>query len=328
MTRSKKSLLESAPENNGQSTLASPAHRDVLEHEEELLSKPNSVKGRLQRLALKKMRAKDAAGETPTSIRFVFYELEQEGHVSKRTLKLDGTVGKRKPDADLTAALTHLREVDLIPWDWLEDESRRVLTWGCEASVRDYLLDQVDQAEIDRFPDVACPVILCESRGVAGVLHRSVGREYCVTVIGLGGQCNGFLRTKVASYLEEENTRVLYAGDHDLCGNDIEENSMRVLEHATGRTFDEDTWERLLLTDAQCRQLMRKGVEPIQKKDRRFTDGRPHEAFEAEALGQSVVIQIARKRLEQLAPVPLAEVRQQEIEQRAEMIKLLNRGRK
>jgi hypothetical protein len=295
---------------------------DVQEHEG--LSPPDSRKGQVQRLALQKLRDKDAAGEIPTSIRFVFYELEQAGLLSKRTLKLDGTEGKRKPTQDLTDALTHLRERGLIPWDWIVDESRNVDTWRFAASVRDYLSDSINLATIDRFPGVARPVILCESRGVAGVLSRGVAREYRVTVVPLGGQCNGFLRTKVAAYLRDPNTRGLYIGDHDLAGNDIEDHTRRVLEDATGRTFDKSTWERLMLTDAQCRQLVRKGVEPIQKKDNRFKDGRPHEAFEAEALGQSFVVATVRKRLEQLAPEPLADVLGREIKQRAEVIRVLS----
>jgi hypothetical protein len=106
-----------------------------------------------------------------------------------------------------------------------------------------------------------------------------------------------------------------------------------VLEKAIGRTLD--NWERLLLTDEQCHDLRRKGIKPIRKKDRRFKDGRPHEAFEVEALGQSLVTQIVRARLEELAPIPLADVHEREKEQQeamvkklAAMIKRLNRGKK
>jgi hypothetical protein len=75
-----------------------------------------------------------------------------------------------------------------------------------------------------------------------------------------------------------------------------------VLERATGRTFTADTWERLMLTDEQCRRLRKQGVKPIRKRDKRFKDGKPHEAFEVEALGQALVNQTVRDRLEELAP--------------------------
>ena len=46
-----------------------------------------------------------------TSGRFLFYELEGIGVVSKEA------TGKRRPDQDMSDALTRLREVGAIPWD-------------------------------------------------------------------------------------------------------------------------------------------------------------------------------------------------------------------
>jgi hypothetical protein len=115
----------------------------------------------------------------------------------------------------------------------------------------------------------------------------------------------------------------LYVGDFDLAGDDIEAHTKRVLEHACGRTFD--NWERIMLTEEQCRQLKRRGVKPIKKTDKRFRDKMPHLAFEAEALGQSLVTQIIRDRLEELAPVPLAEILDREEEQREQLERRLRR---
>jgi hypothetical protein len=296
---------------------------DVLEHDG--LSRPNSKIGRIQRMALQHLLDKDDAGEIPTDIRFCFYELEQAGKLSKRVLKLDGTPGKRKPTQDLTDAITLLRELGLVPWDWITDESRDVDAWHYADSVADYLKKTVDRARIDRFPGVPCPVLLCEARGVGGVLRRGVAQDYLVTVCPVGGNCHGFLRNEVAPYLQGD-VIPLYIGDHDLSGNHIEANTRRVLEQAVGHALP--NWERLMLTDEQCRQLRRKGIEPIQKEDNRYKDGHPHEAYEVEALGQSLVTQIVRDRLEELAPEPLERVLEREKEQREEMVKFLNRRRK
>jgi hypothetical protein len=276
----------------------------------------------MQRLALAKMREKEKAGEIPTSIRFIFYELEQAGLVSKRVIKLDGTEGRRKPTQDLTDALTLLRELGLVPWEWIVDESRDVHAYRHSLSVRDHLLESLDTfSSLDRFPGVPRPVLLCEARGVAGVLDRAVGLDYLITTVPLGGNTTGFLHTDVVPYFREGDIHPLYIGDRDLCGNDIEEHTRRVLEHATGRTFER--WERLMLTDVQCRDLKRRRVKPIKKTDNRFKDGRPHDAYEVEALGQKMVTEIVRARLEELAPVPLAEVLDQEEEQCEEMRRLL-----
>jgi hypothetical protein len=78
-----------------------------------------------------------------------------------------------------------------------------------------------------------------------------------------------------------------------------------------------------MLTEEQCQMLKERGVKPIQKKDKRYRDGRPHLAYEAEALGQSLVMQIIRDRLEELAPVPLAEILDLEDQQRQQVEELL-----
>jgi len=285
----------------------------------------------MQRTALDWLRKKEANGEIPTNLRFLFYELEQAGEVSKNTVKLDGTPGKRKPSADLTSAVTHLRNIGLIPWDWIVDESRHIQSWNYGRTVLDCVLENVDYSSLDRFPDVPRPVLLCESRAIGGVLERTVALEYLVTVIPTGGQANGFLRTQaarqLAEFLKEGEVLPLYIGDHDDAGNDIEANTRRVLEHACQHTFD--NWERLMLTDEQCRMLKRRGVQPIEKTDKRYKDGNPHLAYEAEALGQKLVTQIVRDRLEALAPVPLDEIQEREKEQIEEVKKLLTtKGKK
>jgi hypothetical protein len=280
------------------------------------LSKPGCAKGKLQRAALDWLRQKEARGEIPTSIRFVFYELGQRGVVSKRSLRLDGRPSKRKPDTNLSEAITVLREVGLVPWEWIEDESRDVCTWNYAPTVAEYVADRVEYANIDRWPGVSRPVIVAESRAVAGTLERTVALDYLVSVVPCGGQCTGFLVTKAAPLLKDPRTRVLYLGDRDLCGNDIEAHTRDVLERHAGRAFDEDTWERLLLTEAQARDLRRRGVKPVRKTDHRFRDGRPHDAFEAEALGQRVLTDIVRGRLVELAPAPLDRVLAREVRQR------------
>jgi hypothetical protein len=68
---------------------------------------------------------------------------------------------------------------------------------------------------------------------------------------------------------------VLYLGDLDLAGDQIETNTRRVLER--GGTL---RWERLALTQ---RQVDEHNLPTIVKRDRRYNDGHPHEAGEPEA---------------------------------------------
>jgi hypothetical protein len=72
-------------------------------------------------------------------------------------------------------------------------------------------------------------------------------------------------------------------------------------------------WERLALTQEQVEQY---DLPVIVKRDRRYTDGHPHEAVETEAISQRVLIDILRARLDALLPEPLARVHEREARQR------------
>jgi hypothetical protein len=239
------------------------------------------------------------AGELPTSGRFLFYEAEQRGLVSKER------VGARRPDQDTIEALTWLREHDLVPWDWITDETRSVVAWHYANSVAEYLRQTVADARIDAWGERLPPLLLAESRSLAGVLH-DLAAEYLVPVAATNGQAGGFLRTEVAPLLPRV---VLYLGDHDVCGDLIERNTRTVLEREVGGPLD---WTRIAITAEQAHQLAAEGQSPILKTDRRYRGGRTHEAWETEALGQGRVTDLVRTALDALLPEPLEHVRERE----------------
>jgi hypothetical protein len=87
----------------------------------------------------------------------------------------------------------------------------------------------------------------------------------------------------VAPELLAGNDReVLYLGDLDKSGTEIEQNARRVLERAAGR---EITWERIGPTSEQTA-----GIEPIWKVDGRDHTGRW--AWEVESLGQAAAVRL------------------------------------
>lgn len=284
------------------------------------LSPPGTKSGRLQRLALEALQRHKAAGELPTPGRFIYYELEQLGDVSKKA------TGRRRADQDLTDAIKRLRDVGIIPWDWVEDDTRVLHEWRSAASVRDYVLESVDFARIDPWIDTLRPVVLCEARTVANVLVRALGAKYSVPIAATNGMCSGFLITKIVPLLRERPSRVLCLVDLDLSGADIESHTRRVLEQHLGGTFDDDTWQRLAITPDQADELRRRGVRPIPKTDGRFKNGQAHEAFECEALGQSEVIALVEEQLRRLLPEPLDVLERREERQRREVRRLLARG--
>jgi hypothetical protein len=280
-----------------------------------------SAKDQLQRAALDALLRHEAAGELPTSIRFMFYELEQAGVVSKeRAGRTDGKKGRR-PEQNLIDAVTALREAGRVPWDWIVDDTRALHNWYSNASVSEYVLEALDRARIDPWQGTVRPVILTESRTIGGVFARGIAGRYLTPVAATNGQALGFLVTTIAPLLAAEDARVLYVGDLDLAGSSIEAHTRSVLERHTGRAIP---WERVAITQEQADVLRARGVEPIIKTDKRYTDGRPHLAYEAETLGQGPTTAMLRARLDELLPEPLDDVLEREEAQRQEVAERLS----
>jgi hypothetical protein len=106
---------------------------------------------------------------------------------------------------------------------------------------------------------------------------------------------------------------VLYLGDWDWQGAQIETNTRSVLEDLIGGGLN---WERLALTEEQ---VIRRRLTRIRKADRRYKPVRYHDAVETEALKQNIIVDIVRRRLNALLPEPLDDVRVREQAQREQV---------
>jgi hypothetical protein len=232
------------------------------------LSPPERKIGVLRATLLALLEEHERDDALPTSARFLYYELVQRGQLSKER------TGARRPDQDLHDALTDIREDGRIPWDWIVDETRSLDDYTGYASVKDGVVSKLPYIDIDPWRGRA-PMILTEARSVAGV-QRSTVSDYRCRIAATNGQCGGFLRTEIAPMLRP-NDRILYFGDLDLSGNQIEANTRRVLEREIGGVL---RWERLALTEEQVAEYH---LPVIVKRDRRYKDGGAHEAVETEA---------------------------------------------
>lgn len=274
--------------------------------------------GRLQRALLERLREHEREGMLPTSGRFLFYELVQAGVVSK------ARTGARRADQDTLDALTQLREAELVPWDWIVDETRELTEWQTAATILDYVLDAVKRATLNPWGDGPAPLILCESRSLAGVLNGTASRYAC-PITSSNGQARGFLITQVAPTLKV-GQRVLYLGDWDHCGHQIEAANRRTLiEHSVWVGEDEDgesLWERVALTTEQVEEF---DLPVIQKRDRRYSGAQYFDAVETEALGQARIVGLLTARLDELMPEPLADVQERGRVQRAKVTEVLRR---
>jgi hypothetical protein len=272
------------------------------------LSKPGTKAGRLQRACLALLYEHEEQGAIPTSIRFLFYELLDRGVIPKVYRDENGAEKKRTPSQDISDAVTVLRELDSepIPWSWIVDETRSLDDWRYASSMQSYVEEVLPVARIDVWDGEKPPLILCESRSLAGVL-RDIAGDYLCPIAATNGQVGGFLHTEIAP-LVRGGRRVFYMGDLDLSGSHIEANTRNVLEG-----YGELEWVKVAITDVQVRER----DFPVKTKlDYRFKPAREFEAVETEALGQRRIMELLAEKLEAEVPEPLSVVLEREEQQR------------
>jgi len=156
-------------------------------------------------------------GTIPTSHRFLFYELVARSIIAKHA------DGKSRADALSNRILTALRDEGIIPWEWIADETRSLNDYSEPDKIGPAWLSNLRLMRLNPWKPRRPPFILTESRSLAVVLDN-LAYEYRTLVAATNGQCGGFLHTDVAPKLRPRQ-RVLYLGDYNLAGNDIEYNT-------------------------------------------------------------------------------------------------------
>jgi hypothetical protein len=290
------------------------------------LSASHTKAGKLQRACLDLLRKHERQGTIPTNVTFLFYELEQLGVVPKHYRDPKGRKRPRTPRQDISDATMRLRELGLVPWWWLKDETRDVREWNYAASVYEYAIDAIESARIDCWHGELPPLIICEARATRGVLERTTS-EYLAPITATGGQSGGHIVNEIVPLLKGNERKVLYIGDCEERGpgDQIEANTRRYIEEHTGRTFTPDTWIKVALTPEQVARNPRLRRLAIDKVDHRCKPPRPYRAIECEAVGQAVLERMLRKRLDALLPEPLETVLVREQRQRKQVAALLRR---
>jgi hypothetical protein len=283
----------------------------------------NTKIGRLRRACFDKVLEHDRDDAIPTNGRFLFYELEQDGVVPKAYFTPEGAKQAREPRQYVSDALMDLRKAGLIPWEWIVDETRDVVTWQSAASVLQYVIDAAERARINPWGGFPEPLVICEARSTKGVLER-ITSEYLAPITATNGQCGGFLVTDVVPLLRRNDRPVLYIGDHEIGGpaDQIEDNTRRYVEEHAQRSID---WTRIALTQTQVDADPRLLRLVIRKADKRTKPARSYDAVECEAVGQVTLERMLREALDRLLPEPLDAVQVREVAQRADLVELLRR---
>src|SRR5262249_26049888 len=115
--------------------------------------------------------------------------------------------GHRTPAQDISDATMRLRQLGLVPWWWITDESRDVSTRRYAASVYDYIVETVPLARIDCWGGQLPPLLICEARATRGVLER-ITDEYLCPMTATGGQSGGHIVNEIVPRLAGNKRKV------------------------------------------------------------------------------------------------------------------------
>lgn len=268
----------------------------------------STAAGRLRRWALDALNRHLAEGTLPTSLRHLFYEAVMVEVIAKGDPSGKPARGRR-PDQNLTDAVTWLREQGMVPWEWLEDRTRHMSDYRADgATIAGGVEAWLDRLTIDPY-GATLPILVVESESGAGVLSR-IAEQYRVPVIPTRGQSAGWLRTEVANRIGDRTVVVGYLGDADKAGDDIEANSCRVLTEV----LNVNDWVRIGLTWDQVRTHR---LPTVERHDGR--DKITRTVCELEALPQRLLLAAVTAYFDGWLAEPLADVHEREVAQRADL---------
>lgn len=164
----------------------------------------------------------------PTGIRFTYYTAVAAGLVPKTD---NGYVKVQR-------AILDMRRNGRIPWAWIVDNTRWMRKPRSYSSVEEALRDTAAmyRRAIWRDADQLLEV-WCESESVAGVLYP-ITSKWDVPLYPMKGQTSDSFAYAAAKHYQDEDRpiHILYFGDHDPAGYEIESNLRAKLAEHSGRS--------------------------------------------------------------------------------------------
>lgn len=230
----------------------------------------------------------------PASVRHVYYRAVASGLIEK------SNAGYQKVQRQLLL----LRREGRLPYDWIEDNARRAHYPLVEFSPESALRYSARSYRRDPWQDPGSPKveIWCESESIAGVLMPLKDR-YAVPIFPIKGQSSETFAYEAARSYTGENVIVLYAGDYDPDGLQIDAHLEGKLRRFADPAVEID-FRRLAITTEQARALQSLGSRP----KRRYwidQDGGRHDfvgqAIEAEAVDPNLMRRLFSEAIEQIA---------------------------
>jgi hypothetical protein len=221
----------------------------------------------------------------PTGIRFVYYTATVRGIVPKTD---SGYVKVQR-------AILQMRRDGVLDWSWVVDTNRwmrKPETWN---SVEEALTEAANLYRRALWAEADTAVeVWCESDSVAGVLYP-VTSQWDVPLYPIKGQTSDSFAWGAAQQyaLDDRGLLILYIGDHDPAGYEIETNlHAKIIEHS-GRNDIE--WSRLACTEADVVRLALSGTPAKKSSWRDAMTGARHAwrgaAVEIEAIAPTILRQ-------------------------------------
>lgn len=147
--------------------------------------------------------------QNPTTVRGVCYALFTRGLIPSM---------ERKHTAKVSRQLTDARELGMVPWEWLVDESREIegaATWRdpdqyVEVVRRSYRRDAWAQQPVR--------LLLVSEKGTVRGTVRPVTDQYGVQFLSVGGYSGASTVHQLAESDDGRELLILYVGDHDPSG--------------------------------------------------------------------------------------------------------------
>ena len=233
-----------------------------------------------------------AEADNPVSIRHIFYRMVTQNLVEK----------SNKGYQQLQKATVDMRDGGMLPYEWIEDSSRRAYWNTGYDGIDDYaeaaaLLYRRDYwTETDTLVEV-----WCESRSLVGALGQ-VCREYVVALFPSGGFSSMSFTYQAATHIiksKRAHAVILYVGDYDQAGVLIDKAIERRLREFLVDWPGELTFHRLAVNDNQI-DTMGLPTRPPKASDTRSKE--VTRAVEAEAIPAPTMRGIVSAALQELIP--------------------------
>jgi len=231
---------------------------------------------------------KFAGEEAPVTVRQCFYYLVTLG-VLKNTEEEYGRLDR---------FLVRARKAGFIPFDWIEDRSRRSLIIPVYSSVQEYIEEIVEGYWKDTWKNQPYLIVIVSEKEALTSIIWSVASYFNVPVFPTKGYVSWSIlyddfRKLVNRKYADKTLVVLMLGDYDPSGEDIQEDFLKKCEFLS---CSPDIVEKVALTKEQVEKF-KLPPQPAKKKDPRyekFSKEYGEYAVELDALKPSLLREIVR----------------------------------